>query len=82
MPNGVLPYLSTSSNGKRGTVGFFSVFLFAILSSKDNSKDGNNNKLESIANSKVIETKPPNAFVPPKLDMVKTKKPKNNTIEV
>ena len=35
-----------------------------------------------MANKSVIETKPPRACVPPKLETVKTKKPKNKTIEV
>ena len=56
--------------------------LLAILSSKVSNNEGSNSKLETIANNKVIETKPPNAIVPPKLDTVNTKKPKKSTIEV
>ena len=63
-------------------VGFFKVFLLAIFDSNDNNSEGNNNKLETIANNRVTETNPPNALVPPKLDIVKTKKPKNKTMEV
>lgn len=60
----------------------FKTLLFAIFFSKDKRREGNNNKLDTIANSKVTETKPPKAIVPPKLESVKTKKPKNNTIDV
>ena len=42
--------------------------MFAIFFSKVNSNEGSNNRLETIANSKVIETKPPRAIVPPKLE--------------
>ena len=56
--------------------------LFAMLRSKDNNNDGNNNKLDNIAKSKVIETSAPNATVPPKLDIVNTEKPKNRTMDV
>ena len=62
--------------------GSLNVFLLAILDSNDNSNEGNSNKLDIMANNKVTETKPPNAFVPPKLEMVNTKNPKNRTIEV
>ena len=54
--------------------------LLAILRSNDNSKDGNSNKLDSIANSKVTDTNAPKATVPPKLEMVNTENPKNRTI--
>ena len=60
----------------------FVYFLFAIFFSKVNNNEGNNNRLETIANNKVMDTSPPKAIVPPKLDNVNTKKPKNNTIEV
>ena len=62
--------------------GFLNVFLLAIFDSKDKSKDGNNNKLDTMAKSRVTDTNPPKAIVPPKLDTVKTRNPKNNTIEV
>lgn len=62
--------------------GFLSVFLLAILDSKESNNEGNNNKLDTIAKSNVTETKPPSAIVPPKLDTVKTRNPKNKTIEV
>ena len=62
--------------------GSFNTFLLAILSSKVSNRDGNNNRLETIANNKVIETKPPKAMVPPKLETVNTKNPKKSTIEV
>ena len=76
-------YLSlVSSKGSIGTVGSFRVRSLAILDSNVNSNEGSNNKLESIANSKVIETSPPNALVPPKLETVKTRNPKKSTIEV
>ncbi len=53
-----------------------------MFRSRDNNNDGNNSKLESIANSNVAETNAPNATVPPKLEIVNTENPKNNTIEV
>ena len=56
--------------------------LLAILLSSDNSSDGSNNKFASIANNSVAETNPPNATVPPKLEIVNTEKPKNSTIDV
>lgn len=62
--------------------GSFSTVLFAILLSNESKSEGNNSKFDSIANNKVAETKPPKATVPPKLEMVKTEKPKNSTIEV
>lgn len=62
--------------------GSFKTSLLAILLSNDNNKDGSNNKLDNMANTKVVETNAPKATVPPKLDIVKTEKPKNNTMEV
>ena len=35
-----------------------------------------------MAKRRVTETSPPRAIVPPKLDKVNTRNPKNNTIEV
>ena len=72
----------TSFGGKIRIVGSLITFLFDIFFSNDNNKDGNNNKFETIANNKVTETNPPKAIVPPKLETVKTKNPKNNTIDV
>jgi len=62
--------------------GFLKVFLLAILDSNDNNNDGSNNKLDTMAKSNVTETNPPRAMVPPKLETVKTRNPKNRTIEV
>ena len=62
--------------------GSFKTFLLAILSSKVSNKEGNNSKLETIASNKVMDTKPPKAIVPPKLDTVNTKNPKKSTMEV
>ena len=73
---------SISSNGKTGSVGFLSVALLAIEVSRDNNNDGSKSKLDVIANKSDMDTKPPKATVPPKLDTVNTKKPKNKTIEV
>ena len=56
--------------------------LFAIFFSKVNKSDGSKIKLETMAKRRVTETSPPSAIVPPKLDNVNTRKPKNNTIEV
>ena len=53
-----------------------------MLFSNESNNDGSKIKLETMAKSKVIETKPPNAIVPPKLETVNTKKPKNKTIDV
>ena len=77
-------YLSPlSSSGSRiVSVGSLKSFLFAIVFSNESNREGNSNKLESIANKRVTETKPPSAIVPPKLDTVNTKNPKNNTMEV
>ena len=57
-------------------------FSFAIVFSKESKSAGNKIKFENMASTKVIETKPPKATVPPKLEIIKTEKPKNNTIEV
>jgi hypothetical protein len=62
--------------------GFLKVFLFAIFDSNESNNEGSNNKFDTIAKSKVTETSPPRAIVPPKLDTVNTKKPKKRTIEV
>ena len=62
--------------------GSLNTFLLAILSSKDKRREGNNNKFVTIANNNVMDTRPPRAIVPPKLDTVKTKNPKKRTIEV
>ena len=62
--------------------GSFNTSLFAISFSSDNNKDGNNNKLELMAKSRVMETRPPKATVPPKLLIMKTENPKNSTMEV
>ena len=56
--------------------------MFAILLSRDNNKDGSSNKLESIANSNVMDTNIPRATVPPKLEIANTENQKNKTMEV
>ena len=56
--------------------------MFAILLSRDNNKEGRSNKLESIANSNVMDTNIPKATVPPKLEIANTENPKNKTMEV
>ena len=71
-----------SLGGKILNLGSLITFLLAILRSKVSNKDGNRIKLEIIAKRRVIDTRPPSAMVPPKLEMVNTKKPKNNTMEV
>lgn len=63
-------------------LGSLSTSLLAMLLSNDNNSDGNRSKLENMANSKVTDTNAPNATVPPKLEMVKTENPKNNTTDV
>ena len=62
--------------------GFLSVCLFAILFSNDNNNEGNKIKLANMASNNVAETNEPKATVPPKLEITKTEKPKNKTIEV
>lgn len=74
-------YLS-SFGGKILKFVSFKTFLFAIFFSKESNNEGNNNKLDTIANKRVTETRPPSAIVPPKLEIVKTRNPKNNTIDV
>lgn len=73
---------SSSSGDKISITGSKNVSLFAIFLSSESNKEGNKIKFEVIANRSVIETNPPKAIVPPKLDTVNTKNPKNNTIEV
>ena len=53
-----------------------------MLRSSDSNRQGNSNKLASIASKRVAEIKIPNATVPPKLDVTKTENPKNKTIDV
>ena len=77
-----LVFYFSSSGGRISKVGSLRTFLLAILFSKDNNNDGKSIRLEIIANNNVIETKPPKAMVPPKLETVKTKNPKKRTIEV
>lgn len=56
--------------------GSFRTSLFAILRSKESNSEGSKSKLDNMANSKVADTKAPNATVPPKLEMVNTENPK------
>ena len=53
-----------------------------MLRSRDSSRQGNSNKLASIASKSVAEINTPKATVPPKLEVTKTENPKNRTIEV
>jgi len=62
--------------------GSFKTSLLAILSSKVSNREGRSSRLETIASSRVMETSPPKAIVPPKLDTVNTKNPKKSTMEV
>lgn len=62
--------------------GFLRTCLLAMLFSKDNNRDGSKIKFASMAKSKVAATKEPKATVPPKLEVMKTEKPKNRTMEV
>ena len=75
-------YLFSSSFGMISIEGSLNTSLLAILLSKVSNKDGSSNKFETMANKSVMETNPPKAMVPPKLETVKTKNPKNSTIEV
>ena len=77
---GLNPLRSTTKGSLDGNTPLgLPTYLNTIASGGD---EGNKSRFETIANNKVIETKPPNAIVPPKLDTVNTKNPKNNTIEV
>ena len=53
-----------------------------MVSSIEISSEGRRIKLASMANRRVTETSPPKATVPPKLELINTANPKNNTIEV
>lgn len=75
-------YSVSSSSGIILIAGSLRTSLLAILLSRDSNNEGSNNKLDSIANNKVAETRAPKATVPPKLEMVNTEKPKNKTIDV
>ena len=77
-------YLSSNSSSGTNisTAGSFKISLLDILFSSESNSDGSSNKLDAIANRSVIETSPPNAIVPPKLETVNTRNPKNNTMEV
>ena len=63
-------------------LGSFKTSLFAILRSNESNNDGSKSKLDNIANKSVADTNPPNATVPPKLEIVNTEKPKNKTMDV
>ena len=75
-----LNYLSPflSSSGMILKLGSFKTSLLAILLSNDRSKEGNSNKLASIAKRSVAETKAPKATVPPKLDIINTSSEKSS----
>ena len=68
--------------GRMSICGSFSTCLLAMLLSNERSKEGNKIRLASMANNKVAETNAPKATVPPKLEIMKTEKPKNSTMEV
>ena len=63
-------------------VGYLKTVLLAINFSRVKSMLGNNNKLESMATSRVPEIRAPRATVPPKSEVRKTENPKNKTTEV
>lgn len=62
--------------------GSFKTSLLAMLRSNESNNEGRSKRLDNIANNSVAETNPPKATVPPKLEMVNTENPKNNTMEV
>lgn len=72
----------TSFLGRMSICGFFRTFLLAIFFSNDNKRDGNKTRFANIANNSVADTREPKATVPPKLEIIKTEKPKKSTIEV
>lgn len=80
--NYLASFLGFWDGGKIRIEGSLNTFLFAIFRSKVNKRDGSKIKLDTMAKRRVTETKPPKAIVPPKLDNVNTRNPKNNTIEV
>ena len=74
-------FCSTSMfSGKIPKEGFFKVFLLAILFSRESSREGSNNKFANMANTRVTETNPPRATVPPKLERANTEKPKKTLL--
>ena len=75
-------FFSFWEGGKIRIEGSLNTFLLAIFRSKVNKRDGSKIKLDIMAKRRVTETKPPRAIVPPKLDNVNTRNPKNSTIEV
>lgn len=62
--------------------GSLRVSLLAIFLSNESNNEGSKIRLDNIAKRRVTDTNPPNAFVPPKLEIINTENPKNNTIEV
>lgn len=73
---------SESFSGRMSIFGSINSFSLAMVFSKDNNNTGSKIKLDNMAKTKVNETKPPNATVPPKLEIMKTENPKNKTMEV
>ena len=57
-------------------------FSFETVRSKEINKEGSRIKFASIAKSKVAETKPPSATVPPNSEIIKIENPKNKTMDV
>ena len=57
-------------------------FSLLMVSSSDIRSEGSKIRFASIAIKSVTATRPPNACVPPKLEVINTEKPKNKTIEV
>ena len=80
-------FLSNSSNfssdcSRMSIVGSKNSCSFANVLFSVKTNAGSKTKLDNIPKHKVIETNPPSATVPPKLESIKTEKPKNNTIDV
>jgi hypothetical protein len=49
--------------------------------SRDNNREGKNNKLDNTASNKVMETNIPNACVPPKFENINMPNPAKRTLE-
>ena len=57
---------------------YFKTIIYVLLN--EINKDGSKRRFESIEKSRVAETRPPKATVPPKFEIMKIAKPKNKTI--
>ena len=75
LKNNISLFLSSSPK----VLGFWNVLFVVCLSSVSNN-DGRSIRLDSMAANNVMETKIPNATVPPKSERAKIPNPKNRMI--